>query len=98
MLQVRSTNFGRAWLAGAALLVALSLAALDTASAQSKAPGTSGGGPGSSAPGTAGKNEGTAAGEGESDAPRETRGRLYRTIIRFVTDNDYPPFNYLDDE
>lgn len=27
-----------------------------------------------------------------------SRGRVYRTIIRFVTDNDYPPFNYLDDE
>ena len=41
-----------------------------------------------------------AAAESEADqAPAgETKGRLYRTIIRFVTDNDYPPFNYLDDE
>jgi polar amino acid transport system substrate-binding protein len=37
--------------------------------------------------------------EGEDqDRPGGARGRLYRTIIRFVTDNDYPPFNYLDDE
>ena len=34
----------------------------------------------------------------ETDRPGAGRGRLYRTIIRFVTDNDYPPFNYLDDE
>ena len=38
------------------------------------------------------------ASEAEQDAPTDTRSRLYRTIIRFVTDNDYPPFNYLDDE
>lgn len=34
----------------------------------------------------------------EPDGPADPRGRIYRTIIRFVTDNDYPPFNYLDDE
>ena len=36
--------------------------------------------------------------DGDQDAGGESRGRLYRTIIRFVTDNDYPPFNYQDDE
>ena len=36
--------------------------------------------------------------ESEPDGPADSRGRVYRTIIRFVTDSDYPPFNYLDDE
>ena len=39
-----------------------------------------------------------AAPEPEQGAGGETKGRQYRTIIRFVTDSDYPPFNYLDDE
>lgn len=34
----------------------------------------------------------------EANGQGDARGRLYRTIIRFVTDSDYPPFNYLDDE
>ena len=36
--------------------------------------------------------------EADQGAAGETKGRLYRTSIRFVTDSDYPPFNYLDDE
>lgn len=39
-----------------------------------------------------------AAAEPEAEEAAVTKGRLYRTIIRFVTDSDYPPFNYLDDE
>ena len=33
----------------------------------------------------------------ESEAT-EVRPRVYRSMIRFVTDSDYPPFNYLDDD
>jgi polar amino acid transport system substrate-binding protein len=46
---------------------------------------------------TAGANPKPEA-DADADAPRDARGRLYGTIIRFVTDNDFPPFNYLDDE
>lgn len=31
----------------------------------------------------------------ESDVPSQPRGRL---VLRFLTDSDYPPFNFLDDE
>jgi polar amino acid transport system substrate-binding protein len=38
------------------------------------------------------------AGAGSVEEPADARGRLYRSIIRFVTESDYPPFNYLDED
>jgi polar amino acid transport system substrate-binding protein len=35
---------------------------------------------------------------GGAEDPADARGRLYRSIIRFVTESDYPPFNYLDED
>ena len=30
--------------------------------------------------------------------PSEQANRVYRTLIRFITESDYPPFNYLDED
>jgi polar amino acid transport system substrate-binding protein len=43
---------------------------------------------------------GSAKGPPAAPAPEtsENRSRLYRSLIRFVTDSDFPPFNYYDDD
>lgn len=40
-----------------------------------------------------------AAGEAAAqNEPNEQANRAYRSLIRFITESDYPPFNYLDED